>query len=210
MSGVGRRGTVLLVDDHRLFADAIATVLGRLDRDLRVVPCASAEDALERLANGPKPDLVLLDLGLPGLRGIHAFRALAAAAPGAPIVIVTASDPTPEMHRMVREGARGVVHKRASAAELLAVLRVVRAGGTHVPAELLAVATTDQADELTDRQRDVLVLLAGGASNKEIADRLGIAEATVRVHVSSVLRTLGVENRTQAATSAVARRLVGA
>lgn len=204
------RGTVLVVDDHRLFADAISSVLTGLDRSPRVQTCATAEEALAVLGKGVRPDLVLLDMGLPGLRGLEAFRAIASAAPGTPIVIVTGSEPSTDMHRMVCEGARGVVHKRASAPELLSILRVVLAGGTHVPAELLHVPTTDEDDALTDRQREVLVLLAGGASNKEIADRLGIAEATVRVHVSSVLRTLGVENRTQAATSALARRLLGA
>ena len=205
-----KRGTILVVDDHRLFADAIASVLAGLGRGGRIQSCASAEEALRLLEDGLSVELVLLDLGLPGLRGIDAFRALSSAAPATPIVILTGSEPSPEMHRMVREGARGIVHKRASAAELLSILEVVLAGGTHVPAELLSIAATDEEDELTDRQREVLALLAGGASNKEIADRLGIAEATVRVHVSSVLRTLGVENRTQAATSALARRLIRA
>lgn len=205
-----KRGSILVVDDHRLFADAISSVLGGLERGLRVVACGSAEEALGVLAGGTHPELILLDLGLPKLRGLDAFRALAAQTPGVPIVIVTAAEPNAEMHRILREGARGVVHKRASAIELLSVLRFVLAGGTHVPAELLSVpATGDDEGELTARQREVLVLLAGGASNKDIADRLGIAEATVRVHVSSVLRVLGVENRTQAATSALARRLLG-
>ncbi len=206
------QGTILVVDDHRLFADAIASVLTGLGRGGRVQSCASAEEALGLLTGGLSVALVLLDLGLPGLRGIDAFRAIAKAAPEAPVVILTGAEPSADMHRMLREGARGVVHKRASAPELLTILNVVLAGGTHVPIELLGIASSEDEDEdpLTDRQREVLVLLARGASNKEIADRLGIAEATVRVHVSSVLRTLGVENRTQAATSALARRLAGA
>lgn len=202
-------GHILVVDDHRLFADAMSGVLGGLETGLRVTSCASAEEALAIFAGGVRARLVLLDLGLPGLRGLEAFRALSAAAPGVPIVIVTAAEPSAEMHRLVREGARGVVHKRTGAAELLSILRFVLGGGTHLPVELLAVSATDAGDDLTTRQREVLSLLAEGVSNKEIADRLGIAEATVRVHVSSVLRVLRVENRTQAATSEVARRLLG-
>lgn len=200
-----KRGSLLVIDDHRLFAEAIGTVLGALE--LTVTSCGSAEEGLVWLERA-LPRMILLDLGLPGLRGLDAYRALSAAAPKVPIVIVTASEPNAELHRLVREGARGVVHKRAAGSELLSVLRFVLAGGTHLPAELLSVPTRED-DALTDRQREVLALLAGGASNKEIADRLRIAEATVRVHVSSVLRALGVENRTQAATSETARKLLG-
>lgn len=205
---MSKRGSLLVIDDHRLFAEAIGTVLGGLDENLAVATCATAEEALVVLGR-TRPRLILLDLGLPRLRGVDAFEAIAKAAPGVPIVVVTAAEPSAEMHRLVRAGARGIVHKRTSAAELRSILRFVLGGGTHLPLELLDVSPVDPGDVLTDRQREVLSLLAGGASNKDIADRLGIAEATVRVHVSSVLRALGVENRTQAATSDVARRLLG-
>lgn len=201
---------ILLIDDHRLFAEALVGVLGGLgDGEPRVEHCASAEEALAVLDRGARFDLVLLDLGLPKLRGREAFAAIQARAPNTPVVIVTASEPSAELHALVRDGARGVVHKGARTAELLSVLRFVLEGGTHVPPELLRVPAPADEPALTPRQREVLEMLARGASNKDIANTLGISEATVRVHVSCVLRELGVENRTQAATSAYARRLVG-
>lgn len=200
---------ILVIDDHHLFAEAIEATLARLASQVQVRTVATAEAALLELEKGKRFDLVLLDLGLPELRGRAAFEAITARADGAPVVLVTASEPNHEIRELMRHGARGFVHKRAKSEELLRVLRFVLEGGTHVPADLLAVPESAAEDApLTPRQREVLVRLARGLSNKDIASELGIAEATVRVHVSSVMRVLDVENRTQAATSPQARRLV--
>lgn len=196
---------ILLVDDHGLFADALTGVLQRLAAQVSVVTAPSAEDALRALA-GAAFDLVLLDLGLPGLRGRAALDAVLPAAGAAPVVVVTGAEPGAEALGLLRAGARGYVPKRASASELVAVLRFVLDGGTHVPQVVLTTPAVGEA-HLTPRQREVLTLLARGAANKDIADALGISEATVRVHVSSVMRALGVENRTQAATSRLGRAL---
>lgn len=198
---------ILVIDDHTLFAEAMCTTLARLDRPM-VQIASSAEEALMQL-EGSHFDLILLDLGLPKLRGHAAFEAIRASAAGAPIVLVTASEPSAEILRLIRDGARGCVHKRAKSEELLAVLRFVLSGGAHIPAELLRLPTGEAEEiSLSPRQREVLVMLARGLCNKDIAHALGIAEATVRVHVSSVMRILDVENRTQAATSVYARRLL--
>ncbi len=197
---------VLIVDDHELFAEALGGVVRKLEPLSHVVTASSAEVGLEALA-GPPFDLVLLDLGLPGLRGPAAFDAIVAKAGSTPIVVVSGSEPTLDVAALIKKGARGFLHKRSSAAELSSALRYILDGGTHVPAALLDVrGAVDVA--LTPRQTEVLRLLVKGASNKEIADALGCAEATVRVHVSTLLRLLDVENRTQAATSAVAHRLL--
>lgn len=198
---------VLVIEDHALFADALAGVVRQLRPGTEVTIASSAEEASERLRT-LRADLVLLDLGLSGAKGRAAFELVTAQARGAPIVVVSAAEPSAEVKGLLEAGARGYVHKRASSDELKAVLRFVLDGGTHVPPALLAVPSP-AADGLTGRQREVLRLLAKGLSNKEIADQLGIAEATVRVHVSTVLRVLGVENRTQAATSPLARQLAG-
>lgn len=198
---------ILLIDDHGLFADALTGVLQRLGGEVRVQTVGSCEAALPVLEQG-RFELVLLDLQLPGLKGRSAFDAVHARAGGAAVVIVTGSEPTAAALEMLRAGARGYVHKRSSGEELLKALGLVLDGGTHVPRVVLEAAATERDDvRLTSRQREVLALLAKGESNREIAQALGISEATVRVHVSSVMRALDVENRTQAATSAYGRRL---
>ncbi len=201
---------ILLVDDHSLFAEAMQGVLSRLSDGVELQTVPSAEDALDALKQRAAFDLVLLDLGLPGLKGRAAFKALYERAGSTPIVILTAEGPDALAVELVRSGARGYVHKGATATELLSVLRFVLAGGTHIPSEALsAPAPPSERVALTPRQREVLKLLARGESNKSIASALDISEATVRVHVSSIMRALNVENRTQAATSSFGRKLAG-
>lgn len=196
---------ILVVDDHGLFSDALAGVLRGLG-DVDISKATSCEQALGVLEREAAFDLVLLDLGLPGLRGRAAFDAVRQRSGDAAIVVVTGAEPTAEALDLLRAGARGYVHKRASSEELVRVLRFVLDGGTHVPQVVLQASNRGDVS-LTPRQREVLALLAKGSSNKDIANALGIAEATVRVHVSSVMRALDVENRTQAATSPLGRRL---
>lgn len=198
---------ILLVDDHGLFSDALSGVLQGLDagRKVTVAQAPSCERALEVLV-GETFELVLLDLGLPGLRGRAAFDAVRRVSRAAALVVVTGAEPGPEALDLLRAGARGYVHKKVRSDELLSVLRFVLAGGTHIPQVVLS-ASSAQDVTLTPRQREVLSLLARGESNKDIANALGISEATVRVHVSSVMRALDVENRTQAATSSLGRQL---
>jgi DNA-binding NarL/FixJ family response regulator len=198
---------ILLVDDHGLFSDALAGVLQQLGERVAVSKATSGEAALDVLAREAAFDLVLLDLGLPGLRGRSAFDAVKSRAGDAAIVIVTGAEPTAEALDLLRAGARGYVHKRSSSDELVSVLRFVLDGGTHIPPAVLKARPGEDQVNLTPRQREVLALLAKGSSNKDIANALGISEATVRVHVSSVMRALDVENRTQAATSRLGRRL---
>ncbi|MFO0599538.1 MAG: response regulator transcription factor [Myxococcaceae bacterium] len=198
---------ILVIEDHSLFAEALDGVLRQLAPRAEVHHAPSAEDGVTALL-ARRFALVLLDLGLPGLKGRAAFDAVKKGAGETPVVILSGQEPSPEVLDLIRAGARGFVSKRAKRDELLSVLRFVLDGGTHVPPSLVGVrSAADEESQLTPRQREVLVLLARGQSNKDIANTLNISEATVRVHVSSVMRLLGVENRTQAATSALARRL---
>lgn len=202
---------ILLVDDHTLFSDSLAGVLQRLGEQVEVEQAATCERALEVLGHEKAVpfDLVLLDLGLPGLHGTAAFRAIKNVAGDTALVIVTGKEAGPEALELLRAGARGYAHKRVSSDELVSVLRFVLDGGTYIPQVVLESPDVGEAS-LTPRQREVLGLLARGVCNKDIAATLGISAATVRVHVSSVMRALGVENRTQAATSALGRALADA
>jgi DNA-binding NarL/FixJ family response regulator len=199
----------LIIEDHELFADALGAVLHRIMPSVAVETASSAEAAVEKLTSGAPVDLILLDLGLPGRKGRAAFDVVQAAAGRAAIALVSASEPTAEVAALIRQGARGFIHKRSTTAELTTALRFILDGGTHVPPSLLHLPSASDDIVLTPRQTEVLRLLAKGLSNKEIAQELGCAEPTVRVHVSTVMRLLDVENRTQAAMSALARRLAG-
>jgi DNA-binding NarL/FixJ family response regulator len=201
-----QRLRILIVEDHALVSDALDGVVRQLASSVKVATADSAEAAVVELKKNPGVDLVLLDLGLPGARGRAAFDLVAAHCGKAPVVIVTGAAPTAEALDLLRAGARGYVHKRASVAELVTSLRFVLQGGTIIPPSVLT-AGPGSAVHLTHRQREVLTLLARGAANKDIAQALNIAEATVRVHVASIMRALDVENRTQAATSPLGRQL---
>lgn len=194
---------VLVVEDEPLMRRFLRAAL-----PLHGYQLQEAATGLEAIAMVERavPDLVLLDLGLPGARGRAAFDLVAAHCGKAPVVIVTGAAPTAEALDLLRAGARGYVHKRASVAELVTSLRFVLQGGTIIPPSVLT-AGPGSAVHLTHRQREVLTLLARGAANKDIAQALNIAEATVRVHVASIMRALDVENRTQAATSPLGRQL---
>src|SRR5690606_28344012 len=125
------------------------------------------------------------------------------------IVILAEEEDASLAHLLVSAGARGFISKRSPCKLVLAAIEIVRSGGTYLPANLLQRLEAQHENPLlTPRQRDVLRLLAGGTPNRDIACELGIAESTIRAHVSAILRNLGVDNRTQAAKEAMRRGLV--
>lgn len=201
---------VVLVDDHPLFREGVAHTLEAAP-DLEVVgQGASAAEALE-LAKNLAPDLLLLDIGIPG-NGLAAARAIAAACPVTKIVMLTVSEAEDDLLMALKAGARGYVLKGVPARELIRILQAVHAGEVYVPPALAAGLLLDMAgpadeprlpvgplDELTERERQILELVAAGCSNKEIAQRLRLAENTVKHHMSAVLQKLQVRNRVGAA-----------
>ena len=211
--------TVLVVDDHPLFRDGLKLVLQQLADGTRVVAESDATRALEAARSIPDLDLVLLDLGLPGIDGYAAIERFAQVSPGVPVVIVSAREDPAEVRRAIDLGATGYIPKSTPAATLLDALRLVLGGGVYVP-PLLVRAVRPQAqgastatqepppEDLTQRQIDVLALLAEGKSNKAIARELDLSEKTVKAHVTAVFRALGVINRTQAALEARKRELI--
>lgn len=211
-----RSDPVLVVDDHPLYRDALVAVLQQLDAG-EVLLAETAEAGLRILRAWQPLRLVLLDLGLPGISGIEAILSYRAARPDVPVVVVSASEDRREVDAVLQAGALAFISKgahrddlRASLAEGLAGGPVtetwVRMRGAALPRQIAAIeAPRGTVLSVTPRQLDTLTLLAQGHSNKEIALRLGLAEITVKVHVSALFRLLSVVNRTQAVLAA--RRL---
>lgn len=208
---------ILLIDDHRLFREALAHVLADLDGHPTVVEAATVEDALVLAKRYHELDLILLDLEMPGMGGLSGIGRLADIAPTVPIVIVSASESIEDIRKAVHAGAAGYIPKTESGRdELKAALELVSAGRICLPKyasgliESLAERAPERSRErpLTPRQLEVLRLIADGLSNKAIAKRLGLTEGTVKLHVSATLRALNSLNRTDAVVEAMRRRLL--
>jgi two-component system response regulator DegU len=215
---------ILLCEDQTLMRQGLHTVL-ELEPGFQVV--AEAEDgaqAVKRYAElqmqGLGPDVVLMDVQMPRQNGVQATAAITTAYPGARIIILTTFAYDEYVFDAVKAGAMGYMLKDVPANELAETIRKVSAGEPFIQPEVASkllmdfgrkgrVTSTSQTDEeLSGREIEVLKLLAAGASNREIADRLTLAEGTVKNHVSNILSKLHAENRTQAANLARERKLI--
>lgn len=210
---------ILAVDDHPLIRDALSQVLKLLDPDMHLLSAASAQETLITATNHPDLNLVLLDLSLPDANGFEVLHQLREEHPGIPVVVLSATDDAATVMRALDDGAMGFIPKTSSNDVLLSALRLVLAGGVYLPAEVLrhSAATHPHAESnaqatpaspqreltcrdlgLTDRQAEVLALVVQGKPNKLICRNLNLAEGTVKIHISSILRALNVTNRTEA------------
>lgn len=201
---------VLIADDHPLYCDALRAVVPQACPGAEIAEAASQEEVLEAV-DKHRFDLVLLDLNLPGATGLSCLSSLRRMTPNTPIVVVSAVGDPKIMQDAIMSGASAFIPKSSPRQVLISALRLVLAGGTYMPTDILAALRTPDAasapsGELTLRQRRVLELLSTGLSNKRIARALQISEITVKAHVSAILRKLGVANRVQAGIEA--RRLL--
>lgn len=202
---------VLVVDDHPVVREGLVTILED-EPDFEVAGSAgSAEDALA-LAARLHPDVILLDLELPGMGGIEAIPRLAASAPEARVLILTAYDADERVLGAVKAGARGYLLKGAAAGEIAQAIRAVHAGGSYlasrVAAKVLTQMRAPRRSTLSARERAVLRLVADGLTSRQIARQLSITERTVKFHINSILNKLGAENRAQAVAKAAERGLL--
>jgi DNA-binding NarL/FixJ family response regulator len=193
---------VLVVDDHRLVRAGLITLLGAA-ADIEVAgEAADGADGVA-VARDVKPDVVLMDLSMPVLDGVGATRRLLAEVPEAKVLALTSFSDRQRVADMIAAGATGYLLKDCAPDELLAAVRAAAAG--HAPFDprvagaLLPDRTPAPAQELSARELDVLRLAAQGMANKQIARKLGISESTVKVHLGSVFRRIGVTDRTSAA-----------
>ena len=192
---------VLVVDDHPLFRDGLTGLLGTVP-DVEVVASVGNGEAAVREGSRLAPDVVLMDLNMPGLPGLEAIRRLGRLRPPPAVLVLTMVDDDDSVAAAMQVGARGYLLKGAVQEEVLAALRTVAAGGAVFGAgaarRFLSGGGRPIAD-LTEREAEVLALLADGRSNSEIARELGVSLKTVQNHVSHVLAKLQVRDRTQAA-----------
>jgi DNA-binding NarL/FixJ family response regulator len=199
---------ILSVEDHPVFREGLTTIISS-QPDLTLV--AQAANAVEALAEfrRHRPDITLMDLRLPGANGTDALIAIRGEFPQARIIMLTTSDSDGEIQRALRAGAAAYVLKSMPKNELLDVIRSVHSGKRHVPPEVAARLAEHLGEEdLTARELEVLRLIRDGYRNKQIADRLAIAETTVNFHIKNLVDKLGANDRTHAVIIAIRRGLL--
>ena len=199
---------VLIVDDHPLYRLALAGAVAAACPDCEIVEADSVGGLFDALDQHPDVDLLLLDLNLPGAYGFNALAHLRGSRPELPIIVVSASDDAGTMRRALAFGAQSFVSKSADAVTIGATVRAVLRGEVVTPAGLGpdrgpgtddgALEIAQRMAQLTPQQFRVLGMLCAGRLNKQIGDELQITEATVKAHMTVILRKLGASNRTQA------------
>ena len=205
---------ILLVEDQTLMREGLKTIL-ELEPDFRVAHQARDGKEAVTLALQSRPDIILMDVQMPHLNGVEATAAICSSWPQARIIILTTFDRDDYVFQGVRAGAVGYLLKDSPSHTLITTIRRVHAGEIFIQPEIASRALrtslhspADFIEALTDREREVLVMLAHGIPNKEIADKLHLAEGTVKNHVSNILAKLQAQNRTHAADIARRRGLI--
>ncbi len=199
---------VLIVDDHSIVRQGLTTIINR-DPEMTVI--AQAEDGQQAIAlfREYQPDVTLMDLRMPQMAGVEAITAICAEFIAARIVVLTTYDGDEDIYRGLQAGAKGYLLKDAKPNELLSAIRTIHRGQQYIPPEVGAKLVQRMSNpELSERELDVLRLMAQGMSNLEISTTLSIGESTVKSHVNRILSKLGVSDRTQAVIIAVKRGIV--
>jgi DNA-binding NarL/FixJ family response regulator len=196
---------ILSVEDHPIFREGLSTIISSQEDMVLVAQAATAVEAVAEFRRH-RPDITLMDLRLPGTNGTDTLIQIRGEFPQARIIMLTTSDSDGEIQRALRAGAAAYVLKSMPKNDLLNVIRSVHAGGRHILPEVAARIAEHLGEEnLTARELDVLRLVRDGYRNKQIADRLAIAETTVNFHIKNIVDKLGANDRTHAVTIAVRR-----
>ncbi|MBN2910213.1 response regulator transcription factor [Polycladomyces sp. WAk] len=209
---------VLLVDDHAVLRDGLSNIIS-LEDDMEVVGEAKSGIEALQLVEQVHPDVILMDINMPGMNGVEAIRRIHAQHPGIAIIVLTMYDRDEYLYESIRAGATGYLLKDAPSGDVIAAIRSASRGESTLhpvmARKLLDNLTGEKRGErgssdenLTPRELDVLQLMVKGHSNKEIAEQLFISDKTVKIHVSNILKKLGVKSRSQAIIYAIQHELV--
>ncbi|MBI5899888.1 MAG: response regulator transcription factor [Rhodocyclales bacterium] len=207
---------VLVVEDHALVREGLLATLGGLGSETRTIGVPDANEAIGVLES-EDIDMMILDLMLPGTKGQTFLPLVRRRFPTVPVVILSALDDADTVSRVMKAGASGFVSKAGSSTELLDALRAVLSGAIYLPQKLQELASRSESAQaegkplaqrfgLTAAQARVLDLLAEGRSNRQIGELLGLTEGTVKIHVSAIMKAMGVSNRAEAALLANRKR----
>ncbi|MCB1508350.1 MAG: response regulator transcription factor [Hyphomicrobiaceae bacterium] len=207
---MGENHQFVIADDHPIFRDALAQVIGAQHPGAAIQMAGSVDDVSTILSGSNDVDLVLLDLNMPGVRGFSGLMFLRSQYPGTPICVVSATEDVSAIRRCLEFGAAGYIPKSLGVAAITDAVTAILEGDVWTPADVDLTSPDDEEISalvgrlatLTPQQVRVLMMLSEGLLNKQIAYELGVSEATVKAHVSAILQKLNVESRTQAVIAA--------
>jgi len=199
---------IIVVDDQAVVRQGFVSLISTV-ADMRVIAQGTNGREAVALYREHRPDVVLMDLRMPEMGGVEAISAIRREFSDAKVIVLTTYDGDEDIYRSLQAGAQGYLLKDMFFDELESAIRAVHAGGRKIPGVVAErLAERMGGSDLTGRELEVLKLIVGGLSNKEIGSALGISEATVKSHINSILGKLGVTDRTQAATTALQRGIV--
>lgn len=205
---------LILADDHTLFRNGLALLLKAHSADCEIWEGDGLDAALAEAQSHPDANIALLDLHMPGMEGVQGIRRFVEANPALPLIILTGAEDPQQIQDVLAAGASGFIPKSSTPAVMLSAIQLVLSGGTYIPPQALSSApppapgravsnVREHAQtQLTERQMQVLRLLAAGKPNKAICRELDIEEGTVKAHIATIFRVLDVTNRTEAASVA--------
>jgi DNA-binding NarL/FixJ family response regulator len=199
---------VLIVDDHPVVRAGLTSMLGTQPQ-LDVIGAASTGEEAVQMIQSSQPDVLLLDLRMPGMNGIDTLDAMRKSCATARAIILTSFETDEDIYRAVQAGAHGYLLKNTSLKEMVDAISTVNSGKKHFPGNIASkLAERMMRTNLTAREIEILKMLAKGPTNKQIGRALGISDHTVRNHVNSILEKLEVSDRTEAATTAIQRGII--
>jgi len=203
---------ILIADDHALFRGGMVRLLcDALSNDaseVRVSEAADVQQALDIIEREPDIDLILMDLKMPGMDGLQGLGSICSAAPSTPVVMMSSCEDADVVQEAIGSGAAGFIPKSTSCEVMRHAILMIMDGGIYLPPNLLMRPKVVEKNDLSDHQKNILSLLAKGHANKSIAFELGISEGTVKQHIHSIYKKLGITSRTQALLKAQEMGLV--
>ena len=201
---------VLITDEQSLFRDGLSLRLKQINQDIHILQSANLIEMQKLLSKEPDIDILILDIDLAELSATEVINKIKTTAPNTKIVAISASEDTRNIRKILSNGVKGYIPKKSDSNILSGALKLILDGGTYIPLAMLEnnidynknIQQHSLKKNLTNRQSQVLDLIAQGKSNKQIAYDMGVSEATVKLHINALLRSLKVNNRTQAVITA--------